>query len=130
MQRITASVLLTLSAACCALGTLPGCTGTTSTGTMYKMTATRELTTTLRGDLAHVHQTALEVLRDDFGYTVKSERRDALEGIVEASTAKEDGVRVETYRETDELTKIEVWVGPLGNEKFAKQILSKIETSL
>ncbi|MGI9013511.1 MAG: DUF3568 family protein [Phycisphaerales bacterium] len=129
MKRITAS-LLTFTVASCALSTLPACTGTTSTGTMYKMTATRELTTTLRGDLAYVHETALRVLRDDFGYIVKNERRDALEGIIEATTAKEDGVRVETYRETDELTRIEVWVGPLGNETFAKQILSKIETSL
>ena len=112
------------------LMTANGCSSTTSTGTKYTMGINREIQAVLRGNLETVHNTAKDVLENYFGFNIIDARRDALEGIVEARNAKNNTVRVETYKQSDGITKIEVFVGPLGKEGPASQILSQIETSL
>lgn len=119
------AVALTLVAAA-----LAGCKGSTKSGTTYKQLPTRELQAYLNGDVETVHQKAVAVLRDDYGYQITKEAKDATQGKVEAKTARDDTVRVETFKDGEKVTKIQVWVGPIGDETKASQILSKIESSL
>ena len=109
---------------------LAGCKGATKTGTPYTVLPSRAIQAYLTGNLVTVHQTAVKVLRDDYLFTITRESHDALEGIIEAKTARNDTVRVETFKHSDTSTKTRVFVGMIGDEKLAADILSKIEESL
>ena len=107
-----------------------GCKGATKSGTPYSVLANGSIQAYLNGDLATVHQAAVKVLRDDFLYTVTRDSHDALEGIIEAKTARDATVRVETFKHSDDSTKTRVFAGMVGETALANDILSKIEASL
>jgi hypothetical protein len=113
-----------------AAAALTSCKGTTKSGTAYTQLPNRELEVLLNEDLATVHKTAVDVLKDDFGYTIKKEAKDALEGVIEAATAQNDKVTVQTFKDGDNVTKVQVWVGPLGDRPKSELILSKLEEQL
>jgi hypothetical protein len=121
---------------CCAvlliscIAALDGCKGATKSGTPYTMLASRAIQAYLPGDLITVHTRAVAVVRDDFLFTITRDSHDALEGVIEALTARKDSVRIETFKHSDESTKIRVFVGPLGDEHVENEILSKIESTL
>jgi hypothetical protein len=109
---------------------LTGCKGTTKAGTAYTVLPDRAIQAYLSGNLATVHQAAVKVLRDDFLYTITRDSHDALEGIVEAKTARNATVRVETFKHGEDVTKTRVSLGMVGDHDLANDILSKIEASL
>ena len=112
------------------IAVISGCKGATKSGTPYTVLANGSIQAYLNGDLATVHQTAVKVLRDDFLYTVTRDSHDALEGIIEAKTARNVTVRVETFKHSDESTKTRVFAGMVGETALANDILSNIEESL
>ena len=118
--------LLTVAAA----AILTGCKGATKSGTPYTVLANGSIQAYLNGNLATVHETAVKVLREDFLYTVTRDSHDALEGIIEAKTARNATVRVETFKNSDDSTKTRVFAGMVGETTLANDILSKIEASL
>ena len=112
------------------LTVLPGCSGTTSQGTLYNILPNRELETYFAADLEMVHKLALAAILEDFGYTLEHAALDAQEGIITAHTAKENLVRVETYKHGAHVTRIELYVGPQGGGPSAVALLNKIESRL
>jgi len=109
---------------------LPACTGNTKAGTKYTQLPNRALQAVFSGDLETVHNRAAAVLKDDFHYTITKDKKDALEGIIEAKTAKDELVKVETYKQGDKTTKVVVYAGFLKSADQAEKILSAIEDSL
>lgn len=105
---------------------LAGCAGTTRTGVAYTLKPDRELETFIAADLGTAHDAAVRTLRNKFRYRVTKQAADGREGIIEAFTAKGDTVRVETYYASPRVTKVEVFVGPLGDEPIMKDILDAI----
>lgn len=126
-RTLTVCCVLLLTA-CAAV--LEGCKGATKTGTPYTMLASRAIQAYLPGDLQTVHAKAVAVVRDDFLFTITRDSHDALEGVIEALTARKDSVRIETFKHSDDSTKVRVFVGPLGDEHVENEILSKIESTL
>ena len=112
------------------LTALGGCSGTTSQGTLYNILPNRELETYFAADLEKVHNEALAAVVQDFGYTLQHAALDAQEGIITAHTAKENLVRVETYKHGAHVTRIELYVGPKGGGPSAVALLDKIESRL
>ncbi len=106
---------------------LAGCQGMTSGGTVYTMTVTREVQAYLPTDSFTAHYAAMEVLERDYLYSVTSDAVDARQGRIEARTATNTSVRVETARAGEGLTRIDIFVAPLGNETAAADILGSIE---
>jgi hypothetical protein len=123
------SIFLATVAASVAI--LPACEGTTRSGTKYTQTfPTRSLQVRLPYELLAVHEAAVDVLKNDFGFAVNREAHDALEGVIKASTARNDKVTVDTFKEGDRVTNVKVWVGPYGDKIKAEAILNKIEAKL
>lgn len=113
-----------------AAGSLTACSGTAKTGTRYTITADRNLRANVNADLNTAHQAAIQALRDDLGFTIESETVDALEGVVKGKTARNDRVEVETFKEGDRLTRVDIFVGPMGDEPKMSEVLSAIEKRL
>jgi hypothetical protein len=115
-----------------AVSLLTGCTGTTKTGTKYTVTANRKLEAQLHGDLTTIHNKSVEVLRDQYAFTITREAKDAMEGVVEATTARNDKVSVHTYKAADDMTTVKVWFGggPFGDTSRAEDLLGAIEEGL
>ena len=109
-----------------AFSSATGCTGTTTTGKRYIIKVNRELRCTVDADLYTTHTTAIDVLSDDLLYTVTHEARDAREGVIRARTARNRGVRVETYKVSDEETTLDVYVSPLGDLSASVDIMNRI----
>lgn len=109
---------------------LPACSGETRAGTGYTVTVTRDVETYLGFPLETVYATALDVMRNEFKYEITREVLDGREGVIRAKTARGYVVSVTTLYETDKVTKIRVFVGPLGDEAAAKDILSRVESRL
>jgi Protein of unknown function (DUF3568) len=103
------------------------CTRSAKSGTPYTFKLDQELEAHINSDLQTVHGNAAIVLKQDYGFTIVKETIDILNGYLEAKTVKDDVVRVETYREGANATKIEVFIGPMGNEPLANQIFTAIE---
>lgn len=103
--------------------------GTTQQGTLYHVSLTRELTAYLSADLQAVHTTALAVVEES-GYAVENSAIDVREGVINARTARDHAVRVETYKQGDHVTKIEVYVAGQSSEAASRDILDKIEARL
>jgi hypothetical protein len=127
MKRFSMTVVCTAIAS---LAALWGCEGTTRQGTLYRMQADRELEIYLAGELDAVYQAALEVIETEYGYTVEESGVDAREGLVRARTALGHEVRVEMYRYSDPVTRVEAYAGPRGNEAATAEVLSAIEARL
>ncbi len=107
-------------------GIQAGCQGTTAQGTLYSIQPNRGLSTFLAADLETVHEAAVEVVKNDFGYEIEEEALDAREGIIRARTARDRMVRVETFMHSQRVTRIVVYAG--GSEPLARDLLDKIET--
>ncbi|MGD9691457.1 MAG: DUF3568 family protein [Phycisphaerales bacterium] len=106
------------------------CKSTTRTGKSYTLTVDRRLEALLSADLRRAHETALSVVREDYGYVVSRHVADAREGIIEAVTARGNAVKVETFRDGDYITRVRIFVGPLGDEAAMREMLNQIETRL
>ena len=121
------SLAATLAAACLAL---TACEGTTRTGESYTLQANRAIEAYVAADVRRAHETAVIVVRDDFGYTIESQSVDAREGVIRAKTARGNAVRVDTFRDGDRITRVEIYVGPLGDEPAMREILSALQGRL
>ncbi len=106
------------------------CTSTTRTGKSYTLTVDRRLEALVAADLRRSHETALSVVREDYGYVVGRHVADAREGIIEAVTARGNAVKVETFRDGDYITRVRIFVGPLGDEAAMREMLNQIESRL
>jgi hypothetical protein len=114
-------------AASAALG---GCTGTTSTGQEYVLKIDRELEGYVDCDLRTAHVTSMNMLEEDYLYEITYEALDAREGIVEARTAKDRFVRIETYRAGIDRTKVQIYVSPMGDYRAERDIFEQLQARL
>ena len=129
MSALRRTIHLTVLFICLgSLAVYAGCEGTTAQGTLYTVQPNRELETFFPFDLDTVHRAAVAAVQTDMGYTLQKQALDAREGIIEARTAKDHLVRVETYKHGERVTRIEVFAGPGGNETLAREILNAIES--
>lgn len=106
---------------------LTGCSGTTDRGVRYTLTPSRELEAFIAGDVATVHEAARRVVVEQYRYRITQHNVDAREGIVTALTAHGENVRVETTYSSPRVTRVNVFVGPLGDESVMRELLSAIE---
>lgn len=127
MKSLASVTVIALALAAIALA---GCTGSTKSGTKYTQLPNRKLEAVFTGSLSTVHDRAAAVLKDDFHYTITKDKKDALEGVIQAKTAKDETVTVETYKEGDKTTKVVVDAGFMKSADQAEKILSAIEDSL
>lgn len=109
------------------LSTLTGCGGTGRSGTEYTITPDRNLSFRVSTDLKTAHQAAIDAMRSDLGFTVDEERSDALQGVVKGKTARNERVEVESFKEGDNLTRLDLFVGPLGDESIMRELMNAIE---
>ena len=77
-----------------------------------------------------VHETAREVLENEFLYTITLEKVDGRNGVIQARTAKDHKVKVESQREGANLTLVLVYVGPMGDEAAQVDIFNRLEMKL
>ena len=75
-----------------------------------------------------VHETARDVLEKEFLYTITLERVDGRNGVIQATTAREKNVKVESQREGDNLTLVKISVA--GDEGAPVDILNRLEMQL
>ena len=129
MTRFARFALALLVVLAVSLMVMSGCQGTTKAGTNYKRWPTGAIEARLEGDLTTVHNKALTVLRDQFGFTITRDSRDALNGVVEATTARKDHVSVETSKEAGNITLVKVSAGTFDSSR-AENILNSIEDAL
>lgn len=108
------------------VASLGGCSGTTSQGVAYTLKPDRELEGFVAASLSDAHEAAKTVVINQFKYRITKHAVDAREGTVEALSAKGDTVRVETYYASPRVTRVEVFVGPLGDEPIMEDILNAI----
>lgn len=108
------------------LASIGGCSGTTSQGVAYTLKPDRELEGFIAASLSDAHEAAKTVVINQFKYRITKHAVDAREGTVEALSAKGDTVRVETYYASPRVTRVEVFVGPLGDEPIMEDILNAI----
>lgn len=123
--RRTILILLALP-----LAILAACQGETRSGGLYTLKPDREIEAYVAGSVQTVHAAALRVVRDRMLYRVVKEASDAREGYIEARTAREEVVRVETFRDNDRVSRVQIYVGPLGDEPAMKAILDELRHSL
>lgn len=126
MKTIRLSVLV-LAAGMAGLAVLPGCSGTARSGTEYTMTPDRNLRFRVAVDLPTAHEAAVDAVKSDLGFTIDEEKADAVEGVVKGKTARGERVEVETFKEGDHLTRVDVFVGPLGDEPVMRELMNAIE---
>lgn len=107
-----------------------GCSGKTSTGRSYTFTVDRNVQVYMAASLEKTHATAERVLREDLGYRIESSRVDALEGLIEAKTARDNTVRVETFKDGENTTRVRVFSGPMGDRSRSVTITERIERGL
>ena len=111
------------------LGACGGGSGMTTSGTSYKVQMNRELQAYVGVGHKDVHAAALHVV-DDFGLTVEDEALDAFQGVINARTAAQDKVTIQSYRKGENATAVRIKFGSSGNEGRSRQILEAIETNL
>lgn len=109
---------------------LAGCQGSTRSGTDYTQTITRELHASFAYPIDIVQSAARNVLAEELGFTIVEDSADALEGVIRAETARGREVKIETVSEGANLTEVQVWVGPLGDEPMSREILNRIDARL
>jgi len=120
-QMISAALL-----AAAATLSLTGCSGTGKSGTDYTMTVDRNLQFRVPTGVRNAHQAAVSAF-GDLGFTVDTQSVDAMKGIVKGKNAVGDAVVAETFKEGDNLTRVDVFVGPLGDEPLMKELMNAIE---
>jgi hypothetical protein len=124
----SSTALLTFLAGFVLLGLVLGCgTGTTASGTHYSVNISRQLEVYEPEPLDDVHKAAVAAVQSR-GYTIKKAALDAREGVVEGLTATDKAVKVLTFAQGDDVTRVRVYVG--GDEAAAKELLDKIEEEL
>ncbi len=101
--------------------------GTTSQGTLYSVNPSRQVEAFLPSDLNTIHVAAVQAVRE-MGYTIDHEAIDVREGIIEGATARNRRVRIQTFRQGDDITRIRILVG--GDELASREVLDKIETAV
>lgn len=109
------------------LAALPACSGSTRTGAPYTMKPDRSIEAYLPGTVPTVHEEALYVVREHFGYRLVREAVDLREGYIEARTAMDNVVRIKSFIAGDTITRVEIFVGPMGDEPAMKDILAEID---
>lgn len=109
---------------------LGACAGSTPSGLAYTLRPDREIEATVHGEQERVHELATRILQDRLGYTILGRRVDAREGTVEARTIAGDLVRVETLAASSGSTRVQVFVGPLGDESAAKAVLNELHREI
>lgn len=105
---------------------MSACSHTSTSGTSYTITPDRNLSFHVPVDLKTAHNAGIGAL-GDLGFTMESEKADMTEGVVKGKTARGDAVVVETFKEGDKLTKVDVFVGPMGDEPKMEELMRKIE---
>ncbi len=118
---------LTCGLALAAALALASCSGSTRTGAPYTLKPDREIEAYLPGDVRSVHEEAVYVVREHFGYRLVREAVDLREGYIEARTAQDNVVRVETYTAGERISRVEIFVGPLGDEPAMKDLLAELD---
>ena len=126
MNRAFACLVLT-SAAVVMLG---GCSGSTASGTVYAVSLTRHVKAYLPYDHETIYNTALETLETTFMYTIEKNELDGRTGYLKARTARENMVTFSVTRDSDAMSEVSVFVGPVGDEDAARDILSRVEKAL
>jgi hypothetical protein len=112
------------------LAGLWGCEGTTRQGTLYSVQANRSLETYLPGDIETVRAAALAAVQTDLGFVLDESAVDATQGIITAHTAMDHLVRVKLHKYGEQVTRIEVYVGPRGSEVLSRELLGATEARL
>ena len=126
MNKLTKHITTILSLVLAVV--LVGCSqGTTGQGTLYSVSASRQVEAYLPQDLETVHKAAAAAVKT-LGYTIDNEAIDVREGIIEGHTARDRTMRIETFKQGDEITRIKIYVG--GDELAAREVLHKIETAV
>ncbi len=126
MNKLTKHITTILSLVLAVV--LVGCSqGTTAQGTLYSVSASRRVEAYLPQDLETVHKAAAAAVKD-LGYTTDNEAIDVREGIIEGHTARDRTMRIETFKEGDEITRIKIYVG--GDELASREVLHKIESAV
>ena len=88
-----------------------------------------ELTGSLGYDFDRVYKVADKALIQlEFAKT--SGKKDALEAVLEARTARDTKVTIELRKTGANLTEVKIRVGVFGDEQFAMMILDKIKSNL
>lgn len=122
--------LLLMIPALLALALPGGCSSVTRTGKPYTLTVDRRLEALVSADLRSAHDISLSVVREDYGYVVSRHVSDAREGVIEAVTARGRPVKVETFRDSPYITRVRIFIGPLGDEPAMREMLNQIEARI
>lgn len=128
MNRALASLVLAASAASAAC--LAGCSGSTTSGTTYSLSITRHVEAYLAYDHEKIYHTALDTLENTFRYKIEKSELDGRTGYIKARTAKDNMVTFAVTRDSDAMAEVSVFVGPVGDEDAAQDILSRVEKAL
>lgn len=125
MRRILAT--LCLAAITIAL---TGCSGSTTSGTAYSLSITRHVEAYLPYNHEKIYKTALDTLDHTFLYKIERSELDGRTGFIKARTAKDNVVTFSVTRETDAMSEVSVFVGPVGDQDAAQDILSRVERAM
>lgn len=128
MNRALASICL--SACTIAPLTLTGCTGSTSSGVAYTLTMTRHVEAFIAENHETIYETALDTLDETFMYEIERNELDGRTGVVKARTAKNNIVTFTVTRDSDAMSKVSIFVGPVGDEEAAQDILNRVAEAL
>lgn len=108
---------------------ISACSGSTRTGTQYTLLPNRHIQANIGAEHHTVHETALDVA-NDMGFTINESAVDDFEGVIRARTAGDDSVSITSTRIGPNATEIDIFVGPLGKEDRAREILTRIEDAM
>ena len=128
MNCALATLLTCVSITTAAL--LTGCSGTTTSGTAYSISITRHVEAYLAYDHETIYNVALETLENTFRYRIDKSVLDGRSGFIKAKTARDNSVSFTVTRDGDAMSEVSVFVGPLGDEDAAQDILSRVEKAL
>ncbi|MCB9846780.1 MAG: DUF3568 family protein [Phycisphaeraceae bacterium] len=128
MNRASRTFLAALSGA--VIAAAAGCSGSTTSGTVYSLSITRHVEAYLAYNHEVIYNTALETLENTFRYRIEKSELDGRTGYIKARTAKDNTVTFSVTRDSDVMSEVSVFVGPVGDEEAAQDILSRIEKAL
>lgn len=92
---------------------------------------TGDLVTHVEAPLDRTHDAAKDAM-DDLGFRIDepATKRDALQGMVVATDAANNKITVALNKQSDNVTRVEIDLGPFGDESKAHTILREIEDEL
>ena len=117
--RLAIALLIALVTAAAGCGQ-----GTTQQGTLYSVGINQSLSCYISDNIDAVHKAVLESVKDA-GYTVDKEAIDTREAIVEGRTALDRTVRIKSFKQGENVTRLEIYIA--GNKEAAKELLDAIE---